>query len=145
MSVRNYKYVIPAGLLRGILLLVLAGAPLAQFSTGQDKAVSTDRNAKVNGPTADNQKNGPEDRMMLQKIRRAVVQDKSLSTAAHNVKIMVQGGQVTLRGVVRTDAEKQAVEAKAAEVAGAGKVTNEVTVAPDKKSEKQAQIDASKK
>lgn len=111
--------------------------------TGQEKAVSTERNAKANGPTADDQKNS-EDRLTTQKIRRSITADKSLSTAAHNVKIVVLGGQVTLRGAVRSEEEKRSVETKAAEVAGANKVTNEITVAPTIKSEKQAQKEASK-
>lgn len=143
MFSRFAKFPTSSNLLEGALLLVLAGA--LSVLPGQDKAVSTGRNAQANGPTADNQKNDKADRDSLQKIRRAIVQDKSLSTAAHNVKIMVEGGQVTLRGVVRTDAEKQAVEAKAAEVAGAGKVTNMLSVAPSAHGEKQAQVDASKK
>ena len=67
---------------------------------------------------------------LTQKIRRSVVGDKSLSTYAHNVKIVAQDGQVTLRGPVRSEAEKTSIAAKATEIAGAGNVTNEITVAP---------------
>jgi hyperosmotically inducible periplasmic protein len=59
-----------------------------------------------------------------------VIKDKSLSTYAHNVKIVSQGGQVTLKGPVRTEEEKRAIEIKATDVAGAGRVTNEITVTP---------------
>jgi osmotically-inducible protein OsmY len=79
----------------------------------------------------------------MRKIRRAVVADKSLSTYAHNIKIIAQGGKVTLniaqggkvtlKGSVHTEEEKKAVEAKAAEIAGAGNVTNEITVKGDAK------------
>ena len=58
------------------------------------------------------------------------MKDKALSTYAHNVKVIAQDGQVTLKGPVRSDDEKRAVEAKATEVAGAGHVTNEMSVAP---------------
>jgi len=63
------------------------------------------------------------------------VKDKSLSTYAHNVKVIARDGAVTLKGPVRSEEEKQAVEAKAVEVAGQGKVTDEISVAPktDKK------------
>jgi osmotically-inducible protein OsmY len=50
---------------------------------------------------------------------------------AHNVKVVAQGGQVTLKGPVRSEHEKKSVEAKATKIAGAGHVTNEITVAPD--------------
>jgi len=42
----------------------------------------------------------------MQKIRKAVMDDKSLSTSAHNVKIIAQDGKVTLKGPVKTDEEK---------------------------------------
>ena len=66
---------------------------------------------------------------MIQKIRKAVVSDKSLSTAAHNVNITSQDGVVTLKGTVKSEDEKKAIEDKAAEIAGQGKVTSELTVA----------------
>jgi osmotically-inducible protein OsmY len=66
---------------------------------------------------------------MTQQIRRAVMQDKSLSTEAHNVKIITQNGTVTLRGEVKSEDEKRAIKQHAAEVAGdAGKVNDELTV-----------------
>lgn len=68
------------------------------------------------------------DREIMQKIRRAVVEDKSLSTYAHNVKIVAQNGKVTLKGPVRSEEEKKAIEQKAIEVAGAGNVVNELTI-----------------
>ena len=58
--------------------------------------------------------------------------DKSLSTYAHNVKMISQNGKVTLKGPVRSEEEKQTIEQKATEVAGAGNVTNEITVKPEK-------------
>ena len=39
--------------------------------------------------------------------------DKSLSSYAHNVKIISQNGTVTLKGPVKSDGEKQSVIAKA--------------------------------
>ena len=69
----------------------------------------------------------------MRKIRRAVMDDKSLSTYAHNVKIIAQNGKVTLKGPVHTADEKKTVEAKAAEIAGDGNVTSEITVKGDSK------------
>jgi len=63
-------------------------------------------------------------------IRQPVVGDKFLSSYAHNVKIVTMDGQVTLKGPVRSEQEKTTIAAKATEIAGAGKVTNEMTVAP---------------
>jgi osmotically-inducible protein OsmY len=78
--------------------------------------------------TADQQGQQSNDRLTTQKIRKAVIADKDLSTYAHNVKIIVKDGQVTLKGPVRSDDEKQKVQDLASQVAGADKVTNELMV-----------------
>jgi osmotically-inducible protein OsmY len=53
-----------------------------------------------------------------QKIRKAIHEDKSLSSYARNVKVISQDGKVTLRGPVRSEEEKSSMQAKAAAVAG---------------------------
>ncbi|PWU02089.1 MAG: hypothetical protein C5B51_21560 [Terriglobia bacterium] len=65
---------------------------------------------------------------MMQKIRKSLMDDKALSTYAHNVKIIAQHGKVTLKGPVRSEEEKTAVEKAATDVAGAGNVTNELAI-----------------
>jgi len=57
-------------------------------------------------------------------VRKAVVDDKALSTNAHNVKITTNGGVVTLRGPVKSDGEKSSIESKAKAVAGVSRVDN---------------------
>jgi hyperosmotically inducible protein len=44
------------------------------------------------------------------------------------MKIVSQNGTVTLKGPVRSDVEKSTIEAKATEIAGAGKVKSEISV-----------------
>jgi hyperosmotically inducible protein len=70
------------------------------------------------------------EREMAAQIRKSVVDDKALSTYAHNVKIIVSDGTVILRGPVRTEEEKEAVEAKAKATPGVTNVDNGLTVAP---------------
>ena len=114
---------------------VLTGSPaLAQTPADNTKVNKQDR-AK-GAATADQQKENSSDRDITQKIRRALVDDKTLSTYAHNVKVIAQDGQVTLKGPVRTEEEKKIVEAKATEVAGEGHVVNQMSVAPAKSSKK---------
>jgi osmotically-inducible protein OsmY len=74
------------------------------------------------------QKMSKADRELTRKIRRAVVSDKDLSVEAHNIHITAQDGAVTLVGSVKSDDEKKAIEDKAGEIAGAGKVTSQLTV-----------------
>lgn len=104
----------------------------AQQSPPADNTTVNQRDRNMNEPTADQQKNNRSDRDITQQIRKALMTDKSLSTYAHNVKIITQNGQVTLKGPVRSADEKQAVEAKATEVAGENKVTSELAVKPMK-------------
>lgn len=62
-------------------------------------------------------------------IRRALMDDDSLSSAAKNSKIITDKyGDVWLRGVVDYLAEKQRIEDIARQYAGAGTVTNELEV-----------------
>jgi hyperosmotically inducible periplasmic protein len=72
------------------------------------------------------------DRALTKKIRKTIHEDTTLSTYAHNIKIISQDGKVTLRGPVRSDEEKTNIEAKAVAAAGQGNVTNELQVAPPK-------------
>jgi osmotically-inducible protein OsmY len=74
------------------------------------------------------QKMSKADRDLTRKIRRAVVSDKDLSIEAHNIHISAQDGAVTLMGAVKSDQEKQAIEDKASSIAGAGKVTDELSI-----------------
>ena len=79
--------------------------------------------------TADQQKANATDRNLTRKIRQSVMADKSLSTYAHNVKIISQNGAVTLKGPVKSDDEKKAIVAKAVAVTGrADRVTDQMSV-----------------
>jgi hyperosmotically inducible periplasmic protein len=116
----------------------LFAAPYPQAgnqSTSADNTKVNKRDRNQSEPTADNAKNGTSDRELMRQIRRDVVADKSLSTYAHNVKIIAQGGKVTLKGVVHTEEEKKAIEGFAQKRAGDGNVTNEITVKADSKAE----------
>ena len=123
-------------LLALIVPLSITGLVWAQqepASSGQEPADNTkinQRDRNPNEPTADQQKENSSDRALAQQVRRALVKDKSLSTYAHNIKVIAQNGMVTLKGPVHSDQEKQAIEAKAAEVAGgADKIKSEIDVA----------------
>jgi hyperosmotically inducible periplasmic protein len=74
------------------------------------------------------QSNHSSDIAITRDIRRAVIKDKSLSTEAHNVTIITKDGKVTLKGRVKSDAEKQTVESAATNIAGAGNVDDQLSV-----------------
>jgi hyperosmotically inducible periplasmic protein len=129
MCQSSVRQIVRAALLAGAC--TLAAIPVGA-QTPADNTKVNERDRAKGAPTADQQKENATDRDIARKIRKALMQDKALSTYAHNVKVIAQGGQVTLKGPVRSDEEKRDVEAKAAEIAGAGHVTNDLSVAPAK-------------
>jgi osmotically-inducible protein OsmY len=128
MNTRRTSRAVGALLLSAAFSVVVLPATAQQTPPDNTKVNKADR--AQGAVTADQQKENAADRDLTKKIRQAVVGDKSLSTYAHNVKIVSQNGQVTLKGPVRSEQEKTTIDAKATEIAGAGKVTNEITVAP---------------
>ena len=117
-----------------LLGVALMAVPLPRQDNTQqpDNTRTNKRDRDKNSPTADRQKMNPTDRDLARRIRASIMDDKSLSTYAHNVKILAQDGKVTLKGPVRSEDEKNAIAAKATEIAGSGNVTDELEVAPPK-------------
>jgi hyperosmotically inducible periplasmic protein len=105
---------------------------LALQDSQQTPPDNTGQNKDQSSPTSDQQKMNPADRAITQKIRKAIHDDTTLSTYAHNIKIVTQDGKVTLRGPVRSDDEKANLDAKAVSVAGQDNVTDLLEVAPPK-------------
>jgi osmotically-inducible protein OsmY len=112
---------------------LLAGAALSACKARSNEPPAADNTARnerdrATAPTADNAVKSPSDRDVSQKIRKAVFDDSSLSTNAHNCKIVVQDGVVTLAGPVASAAEKTKVEQIAMAVVGDHKVVNQLEV-----------------
>jgi len=131
--------------LTAAVLTALGGTPMAfadDRAPSKERAPASDRsptNTAENNPdnspegqkpTADQSKNDKSDVKLAAEIRRSVIRDKALSTSAHNVKIIVENGFVTLKGPVKSNAEKLSVQKKADEVVGAKNVHNEIEVSP---------------
>src|SRR3954447_135039 len=102
MSFRHLKSV-SCALLFGAALLATPYGQNGNQSSSADNTKVNKRDRSQSEPTADNAKDNASDRELMSQIRHDVVSDKSLSTYAHNVKIVAQGGKVTLKGVVHTD------------------------------------------
>jgi osmotically-inducible protein OsmY len=120
--------------IQGVLLAIVLGAASwgAQNSDSGTKPDNTKVNKQdrdTNQPTADQQKNNGSDLDLTKNIRRSIMEDKSLSTDAHNVKVISQDGTVTLKGPVKSEAEKSAIVSKAVSIAGsADKVVDQMSV-----------------
>jgi hyperosmotically inducible periplasmic protein len=124
---RSCKSLLSGGLLSAALLLgTTIPVQVASAQAPDNTAVNkTDRSSQ--SPTADQAKNNMSDRDLMKHIRQDVVKDKSLSTYAHNVKIIASHGKVTLRGPVKSDEEKKAIEEHARKYAG-DNVENDLSV-----------------
>jgi osmotically-inducible protein OsmY len=108
-------------------ILLAALAALALGACRRDETVSTTRTASATVTPVD-QKNDQADLDVTASIRKAIVADRDLGMNAKNVKIITRDGNVTLRGLVDTDAEKAAIEEQAVRIAGVMNVDDEIDV-----------------
>ena len=112
-----------------LLVIALQSAGAQSPTTPADNSRSNKVDSTNRIATADDQKENESDRTLTQKIRKSIVSDDSLSTYAHNIKIVSVNGTVTLNGVVRSEKEKNSVAMKAVAVAGKDRVVNELKIA----------------
>lgn len=110
------------------ICLSLACATSLQAVEGDNSALNRPEN-RPTALTADDQGNSAQDVKLSAKIRKAIVSDKSLSTDAHNIKVITRNGKVTLAGAVKDSAEIKTVERIATQIAGTEKVQTQLSVA----------------
>lgn len=113
--------------------LLLATLPLLFFacenpSHTHTHTVQPDNTARNTIIPSDQSEEGA-DLAITQDIHKAIMTDNNLSTNAKNVKVVTNKRVVTLRGVVDSAAEKEAV-AKHAEVSGVTRIDNQLEVKP---------------
>jgi len=116
--------------------LSLSAQGTKQENTPPDNTKINKRDQDQSRPTAGQQKENRPDREITRDIRRAITEDKGLSTYAKNIKIITQDGNVTLRGPVRSEEEKKNIEAKASGIAGQSHVKSEIQIAAEKETTK---------
>jgi len=132
-KLRAFSFLLGSSMLLGSLPLAAARPqPPAPQQTAPDNTKANKGDSQKGATTADQQSMNASDREITRKIRSMIMDDKSLSTYAHNVKIVTQDGKVTLKGPVRSEKEKADIESKAGTVAGEANVTSEITIAPPK-------------
>jgi len=122
---KRFLWLIPA-----IALSMPGGAHALEPAANAD-ADNTARNARDReGTTIQpiDQGNSEGDIAITQSIRKAVVANDSLSMNAKNVKIVTIDGEVTLRGPVKTPAEKATIVAAAGRTVGVKRVNDQIEV-----------------
>jgi hyperosmotically inducible protein len=102
----------------------------------QPPATADETNTEVNVrdrdgalPTPGDQSNQEGDLQITARIRQAILDDDALSITAENIKIITMNGRVTLRGPVKSSAEKSAIVAKAQQIAGTTQVDDQLEIA----------------
>ncbi len=116
------------------IMVALTGGWAYAVEEGKRPSVQPDdsqinkRDRDASAVTPGMQSADPADVETTRKIRKEITEDDSLSTNAKNVKIITQEGKVTLRGPVNSPDEKTKVAKKAEQIAGIGKVENELEV-----------------
>jgi len=113
-----------------LTISILMCATSALYAQAQpDNTAVNQRDRNTSEPTADQQKMNATDQQLSASIRKQIMEDKSLSTDAHNIKIISQNGEVTLKGPVKSEDERRSVLAKARANAGDDKkVHDEISV-----------------
>ena len=110
-----------------VVRILAMGVVAASLSAAAPRPVNAATQSQNATAGAAQQSNQSSDIAITRDIRRALIKDKSLSIAAHNVTIITKDGKVTLKGRVKSDAEKQTVESAATNVAGQGNVDDQLT------------------
>lgn len=100
--------------------------PVTAKDVDNSKVNARDKNDTTTLPT--DQPNNSVDIKVAAAVRSAIVDDDSLSMAAHNVKLVAAGGVVVLRGPVDSQDEKMKVGKIAGAVAGVSKVENHLEI-----------------
>ena len=115
-------------------LVALSSSAMAQDRPDASSQPTSVDNTKINERDRANtlkpidQPNNSRDIKIAADARRAIVDDKSLSTMAHNIKLVANGGVVTLRGPVNSTEEKTRVGQIVASVHGVSNVDNQLDV-----------------
>lgn len=95
-----------------------------------EPSTSQTEQAEQAPPTALDQGESERDVTLTAQIRRALMGEPSLSFDAKNVAIVSKDGNVTLRGVVKSQSERSAVDNFARRIAGERAVDNRIEVKP---------------
>jgi hyperosmotically inducible protein len=115
-----------------LCVFVFTLAAIAQDTPAADNTKKNQRDRSGETKTSGDQSNSSQDVKITAAIRRAVVRDRSLSMTAKNAKIITANGMVTLRGPVKSDAEKAKLVELARSAAGNAKINNQLEVKASK-------------
>ena len=103
------------------------GAPDGTRMVAPDNTKINKRDRANQTLTSGNQSNSKLDIKLTSTIRRSIMKS-DLTTLAKNIKIITVNGNVTLRGPVNTEAEKEKISSLASGVQGVNQLDNQLEV-----------------
>ena len=106
-----------------------ASQPVTGSDADNTRVNRRDRNDATKTPTDQSNHSSAVD--LVAQVRKAIVHDDSLSVKAHNVKVVADGGVVTLRGPVASADEKARGEKDVSGVRGVSRVDNQLDIDTD--------------
>ena len=115
-----------------LCISVFTLAAIAQDTPAADSTKKNQRDRSGETKTSGDQSNSSQDVKITAAIRRAVVMDHSLCMTAKNAKIITSNGMITLRGPVKSDAEKAKIVELARSAVGNAKIDNQLEVKASK-------------
>jgi osmotically-inducible protein OsmY len=101
--------------------------------------VTADVQAAPLTPVQAQQSQPAPDSEVRDKIYKAIADDKAIAGYAQTLEVIVSGGMVSLKGSVRSDADKKAIGEKADAIAGAANVMNNLVIVADAKPKPQTE------
>ena len=114
--------------LASIIALGLTAMATDEKQADAENTAKNQRDRSGETKTSGDQSNSREDLNTTQAIRKALMKDSSLSMTAKNIKIITAGGQVTLRGPVKSADEKSKIDQLAKGAAGNAKIDNQLEI-----------------
>jgi osmotically-inducible protein OsmY len=120
---------------KSVLALGASGVMLlAQSTPPQSPQQRTPRSSDPSSQTTPSGQTGSQasDSQMAAKVRQALMDDQTVGTTAHNVRVTSHNGMITLKGKVNSEQEKDAIVSKAKQVAGDSNIKDDITVAKQK-------------
>ena len=108
--------------------VITSGLLSLAFSTADTFAATPATTQAQAQAQAQPQAQATPDGELAAKIRKAIEDDASLAAYVPTIKIIVSDGLVSLKGSVKSDADKKAIGAKADAIAGEKNVMNNLQV-----------------
>jgi osmotically-inducible protein OsmY len=119
---RTFTRAVFAGSLLSLTVAVVDSRAATQAASPAQPAPAQAQSAQAQPaqPTPDSQ--------LAAKIQKAIADDKAVAAYAQTIKIIVSDGLVSLKGTVRSEADKKALGAKADAIAGEKNVMNNLVI-----------------